>query len=175
MSLRASAGLLLWACGAAEALAQDMQPRRWTHLPVNTNVADVTYAYSAGDLHFDPALRIEDARIDMHTILLSYNHYFSLGDLTARADVQLPIQSGQWKGLLDGVPRSVGRSGLGDPRIRFSMNFIGSPALEGEEFQEFIRSRENRTTAGVALAAQSPAASNGGRDRAEGVGESEPS
>jgi hypothetical protein len=136
--------------------AQDMQPRRWTHLPSGTNVADVTYAYSTGDLHVDPALRIENAEVDLHTSLVSYTHYFGLGDMTARADLQLPIQSGRWKGLLDGVPSSVGRTGLGDPRIRFSLNFVGSPALDGEEFKEYLRTHENRTIAGAALAVRLP-------------------
>jgi hypothetical protein len=133
-----------------------MEPRRWTHLPIGTNAGSVDYVYSTGDLHFDPTLRIEDARVDLHTILLSYNRYFALADMTARADVQLPIQSGRWKGLLDGEPRSVGRTGLGDPRVRLSMNFAGAPALEAEEFQEYIRSHEDRTLAGAALAIRLP-------------------
>src|SRR5215471_4899646 len=99
LRLRVLIGLFLWACGAVEALAQDMQPRRWTHLPVDTNVADVTYAYSTGELQFDPALRIDNAEVELHTVLVTYNRYFGVGDLTARADVQLPIQSGRWKGL----------------------------------------------------------------------------
>jgi len=153
-SRRVLVGLLLFA--GTDAFAQDMQPRRWTHLPVDTNVADVTYAYSTGELHFDPALRIENAEVDLHTVLATYNRYFGVGDMTARADLQIPIQSGRWTGLLDGVPRSVGRSGMGDPRVRLSLNFIGSPALEGEQFQEYLRAHETRTIAGAALAVRLP-------------------
>ena len=151
---RALVGLFLLA--AADAAAQDMEPRRWTHLPVGTNAADVSYVYTTGDIHVDPTLRIDDAEVDLHTVVLAYNRYFSLGDMTARADLQLPLQSGRWKGTLDGVPRSVGRSGLGDPRLRLSLNFAGAPALEAEAFQEYVRSHPDRLTAGAALAVRLP-------------------
>lgn len=133
-----------------------MEPRRWTHLPVGTNFADVSYVTTTGDIHFDPVVRIDNAEVDLHTAVVSYNRTFALGDMTARADVQLPIQSGRWQGLVDGVPRTVTRVGLSDPRIRLSVNFAGAPALEGEAFQDYLKSRENRTTAGAALAVRLP-------------------
>ncbi|RPH41972.1 MAG: transporter [Planctomycetota bacterium] len=143
-------------CLAAPMFAQDMEPRRWTHLPVGTNAADLTYVYTTGDIHVEPALQIEDAELDLHSGTPAYHRYFGLGDMTARADVQLPIQSGRWHGLLAGVPRTVTRDGLGDPRVRLSLNFAGAPALEAEPFQEYIRNHDVRTTAGVGLAVRLP-------------------
>lgn len=138
------------------ALAQDNEPRRWTQLPVGTNIAGVSYLYTSGDIHVDPVLRIEDAHVHVHTIVAGYSHYFGLGDMTARVDVQIPVQFGRWNGLLDGVPTSVSRDGLADPRLRLSLNFVGSPALEGEAFKDYIRSHEERTVVGAALALRVP-------------------
>ena len=87
------------------------------------------YVYTRGDLAFDPVLRIEDAEVEMHTALLTYSRYFGLGERTARFDVVVPVQSGEWDGLVDGVPRSVSRDGLADPTLRFSVNLTGAPAL----------------------------------------------
>jgi len=149
-------GLVVWWCLAGPVFAQDMEPRRWTHLPVGTNSADLNYAYATGDIHVDPAIQIDDATVELHTILPAYHRYFAVGDMTARADVQLPIQSGRWQGLVGGVPRTVNLDGLADPRLRLSLIFMGAPALAVEEFQEYVRSHERRTTAGVGLAVRLP-------------------
>lgn len=137
-------------------LAQDLEPRRWTHLPVGTNSAGLSYAYASGDLHVDPAIRIEDAELDLHMIMAAYTRYFALGDMTARVDVQVPFQRGRWEGRLDGVPTVVRREGFADPRLRLSVNVLGAPALEGEAFQDYLRSHESRTTAGAAIAVRLP-------------------
>ncbi len=139
-----------------DAVAQDMEPRRWTHLPVGTNIAGAGYAYTTGELNLDPALRIDNARVEMNTFLGSYNRFFGVGDFTGRLDVQIPYQRGTWDGLLNGVPTTVRRDGLADPRIRLSMNLYGAPPLEPEEFRDYIRNNEERTIAGVALATRVP-------------------
>lgn len=139
-----------------DAAAQDMEPRRWSHLPVGTNIAGAGYVFTSGELNIDPALRIENAQVEMHTIMGSYNRYFAVGDMTGRLDVQVPYQRGTWDGLLNGTPTTVRRDGLADPRIRVSMNFYGAPALEPEEFMDYIKNNEERTIAGVACAVRVP-------------------
>lgn len=151
-----SAALVPWLCAPTLCLAQDLEPRRWTHLPVGTDVFGVGYVFTTGDLSFDPVLRIEDATVDMHTAAASYTHYFALGDRTARVDVVVPAQSGQWKGLLDGAPKSVNREGLADPTVRLSANLFGAPALSGQEFLAFRREHPVQTTLGAALELRLP-------------------
>lgn len=148
--------LLLLAGAAKSAVAQDMEPRRWTHLPVDLNVLGVTYLYSTGDLQFDPVLRIEDAEVEMHTALLSYSRTFKLFEQTARLDIQAPIHHGVWDGLVDGNPASVTRAGFGDPRIRFSFNVAGAPAKRGQDFLEYRRNNPVNTIVGVAMAVRLP-------------------
>ncbi|MHC5002183.1 MAG: transporter [Planctomycetota bacterium] len=136
--------------------AQDMEPRRWTHLPVDVNVLGVAYVYTTGDLYFDPVLRIEDAEVEMSTAAVSYNRTFALLGRTARLDVRLPVQHGRWDGLVDGESRSVTREGLADPRIRLSVLLAGAPALRGEAFREYRKDRPASTVLGAALALRLP-------------------
>ena len=147
----------LWLCAGAQGLlAQELEPRRWTHLPVGTNAAGVGYVFTDGDLKLDPALQIEEAEFQAHTVLASYNRYFGLLDRTARIEVQVPYQQGRWEGLLAGVPTSIRRDGLADPRLRLSVLLSGGPALEGAEFGEYLRANDTRTLVGAGLAIRVP-------------------
>lgn len=148
--------LLPWACAPTLCAAQDMEPRRWTHLPVGTDVLGVGYVYTTGDLSFDPVLRIEDATVEMHTALASFTHYFAIADRTARVDVTVPAQNGRWEGLLDGAPKTVTRNGLADPAVRLSANLVGAPALRGQEFLEYRKAHPVQTTLGAALELRVP-------------------
>lgn len=148
--------ILAWASAPALCAAQDMEPRRWTHLPIGTDVLAVGYVYTTGDLTFDPVLHIEDATVEMHTALASFTHYFALGQRTARVDVMIPTQSGRWEGLLDGSPRTVNRDGLADPAVRLSANLSGAPALRGQDFLGYRQAHPVRTTVGAALELRVP-------------------
>ena len=148
--------LLPWFGTVGIAIAQDIEPRRWTHMPTGTNVLGVGYVYTAGDLRFDPALRIENADVAMHSVLFSYNHYFGLFGQTARLDLLLPWQRGHWEGLLDGAPAAADREGFADPRLRFSINLVGAPALQGREFLDYVQEHQTSTTVGAAVAVRLP-------------------
>jgi hypothetical protein len=149
-------GFLLPATVAAQAFAQDMEPRRWSHLPVGTNLAGASYVYSTGEIRIDPELRIENAQVEMHTFVAAYSRYFGVQGTTARLDVQLPVALGHWNGLVNGVPQSISREGLADPRIRLSVNLLGAPALEEEAFREYLKTHQTRTLAGLGLAMRVP-------------------
>lgn len=150
------AAVLLAAGGGAGLSAQELEPRRWTHLPVGTNLAATGYVHSVGDLDFDPVLEISEAEVSLHTFLAAYSRYFGLLGETARLDLQIPFVSGRWSGLLSGTPTSVDREGMADPRVRLSWTFLGAPALERAEFAEYVKGREDRTLAGVAVAVRLP-------------------
>lgn len=137
-------------------VAQDLEPRRWTHLPVDTNVFAVGYVFTKGDISFDPVLRIEQAEVELHTVSLAYSRYFPLLGTTARIDGIVPYQSGDWQGELDGTPTSVGRDGFSDPVLRLSANLAGAPALRGKEFLDFLRTHPVNTAVGAAVEVRVP-------------------
>lgn len=113
------------------ALAQDLEPRRWSHLPVGMNVAGVAYAYTDGDLSFDPVLQIEDGNVENHTGAATYARAFDCFGKTGRLDVIVPYQKSRWHGLLEGEPAARKRDGFGDPWLRLSVDLVLSAVAVG--------------------------------------------
>jgi hypothetical protein len=138
------------------AISQDIEPRRWTPLPVGTNVVGVGYIHTDGEIFFDPVLKIEDAEFKTKATIFSFLHAFDFLGKSARFDVRVPHKSTRWTGLLDGVPASTGRTGLGDPRLRLSVNFLGAPALGPQELRAYRAARPISTVAGAAVAITLP-------------------
>jgi hypothetical protein len=122
---------------AQSVCAQELEPRRWTHLPVGVNFMGFGYAYTDADIAFDPSLQIEDARGDIHTAVFSYVRTLDVFGKSGRIDVLLPYSNGRWEGLLEGSPASTRRSGFNDPKIRFAVNLLGSPVQSAAQFSQF--------------------------------------
>jgi hypothetical protein len=146
-------GLLGW---CATASSQELEPRRWSHLPTGTNFIGGGYVYSKGDVFFNPVLEIEDATVVMHTAALKYIRTFEAFGKSARIDVAAAHQDGTWKGLLNGVPARADRSGWADPVARVAVNLIGAPPLKGQEFAQYRAELETETIVGAALAVHVP-------------------
>ena len=137
--------------------AQDIEPRRWSHLPVGSDFAGVAYAYTTGEIYFEPAFNIQDAKFDLQTIGLKYIHCFELFDKSARVDITQPYQIGHWDGLLNGAPAEVDRAGLANPNLRFAVNLIGAPPLAGKEFAAYRAEKgDKETILGAGLGLQVP-------------------
>ncbi len=137
-------------------IAQDLEPRRWSHLPVGLNTLAIGYAGRDAEIYFNPMLGITDGTASMNAWLARYSHVFDWSGKTARVDGMLPYVSGTWQGLVDGEPgRRTIRTG-GDPWLRLTMNFLGAPALSARELAEFVAENPIRTTVGASLAVSLP-------------------
>ena len=137
--------------------AQDIDPRRWSHLPIGANFAGAGYAYTTGDISLDPVLRIQNGQFDVQTIAAKYIRSFELLGKSARVDIGQPYQIGHWSGLLNGVPASTDRTGFADTSVRFAVNLIGAPPLKGKEFADYrATNSDHETIVGVGLALQLP-------------------
>ena len=148
--------LLLFLCCCDISFSQDIEPRRWNALPLNTNVVGVGYAHTNGDILFDPLLQAEDVTVKINTLVASYVRPFQMGKKLARLDVVLPYNNGNWEGLLTGVPTRIHRDGFSDPRIRLSLNLTGPSASTGKELREYISEHKKYTIVGVSLAITLP-------------------
>lgn len=148
--------IFVWLVLCSAIQAQELEPRRWSHVPIDTNYLAVAYGNTRGDIFLDPVLRVEDGTVSVHTALASYLRSFDLAGKTARFDIRLPYQKARWEGLLDGEPASVDREGPGDPRIRLSVNLVGAPALKGKEYRDYRVANADNTVAGAALAVTVP-------------------
>jgi hypothetical protein len=137
--------------------SQDIEPRRWSHLPLGSNFAGTAYSYTSGDINFNPVLRIEDCEFDLQAGMLKYIHAFELLGKSARFDLMRSYQSGSWSGLLDGTPASVDRDGWADTSLRFAVNLYGAPPLEGQEFLDYRKSvAAGETIVGAGIVMQVP-------------------
>jgi len=121
----------------AEAKAQDAEPRLYTNTPVNLNFLIAGYVYSQGELAFDPSLSIADAQFNSNTGVVAYVWSFDLWGKSAKFDVIAPFPAFAAKGLVVGEPRGREMSGLGDPRLRVSVNLLGAPALSVKELASY--------------------------------------
>lgn len=138
------------------AFAQELEPRRWSQLPIGQNFASLTYAHTKGDIAFDPTLGIEDATVEVDTAVVGYVRSFELFGKSARIEVRQAWQGGRWDGLVNGVPTSVERDGLADTVARLAINLIGGPPLTGKEYAAYRAAHETETIVGAALLVQVP-------------------
>jgi len=132
---------------AQASVAQELEPRRWSHLPVGANFGGAGYAYTDGNIFLDPALLVENAQAQIHSGGFSYLRVVDVGEKSGRVDFLAPYSSGRWTGDVDGEPATARRRGFGDPHVRFAVNLLGSPAQSVEEFARY----NVETIVGVAL------------------------
>ncbi len=148
--------LFLLLTSTLSAMAEELVPRRWSHLPINTSFAGGGYAHTEGDIVFDPVLLAEDVKLDMDSTVFSYIRSFKLLNKTADISLTQAHMDGTWSGLLDGIPTSVRRIGMADPILRFSINLKGAPPLSGKAYQQYRASMTNETIIGVGVSVQLP-------------------
>jgi len=154
--IRGGVLIQLFALCAFPCFAEELEPRRWAHLPINTNFIGSGYAYTEADIGFDPVLKIEDVELELHTWLAKYIRSFALFEKTARIGVIQAYQEGTWTGLLDGVPEKVKRSGWTDTFVRFAVNLYGAPPLQGKEYAKYRAEKKVETIVGAGFSVQLP-------------------
>jgi hypothetical protein len=137
---------------APAARAQDLEPRAYSNVPVGLNILVAGYGYLEGGLSIDSSLPIEDAELSQHTALLAYSRSFALLERLAKVDLVVPYSwlSGDAQLAGDTIERKV--VGFNDPRLRFTYNFLGAPALS---LEEWLR-RPDDLVAGFSVQATAP-------------------
>jgi hypothetical protein len=136
--------------------ALDLEAGLWNHIPLGSNFAGVAYAYTESDIGLDPTLLLEDVEMELDTFGAKYIHAFEVWDKSARVDVTQAYQTGKWKGLVDGEPSAIERSGWSDTFVRFTINLHGAPPLRGKEFSAYRAKAKNETLVGAGLAVRLP-------------------
>jgi hypothetical protein len=127
--------LLLFALlGSTLSYAQELEPRRWSHLPVGANFMGVGGVYTDGSIKDMPSLQLRNVDSEVYTGALSYVRVLDVFGKSGRIDVLLPYSAVRWDGLLRDEPAAARKRGFNDPRIRFAVNVLGSPAQRGKDF-----------------------------------------
>ena len=123
--------------GLSPVCSQDLEPRAYTNIPVGLNFVVAGYAYSVGGVLFDPAVPLENANIKTHGTVLAYARSIKIGRMSGKVDMILPYAWLSGTAEFQGQPVSREVSGLGDARVRMSVNFIGAPALPLSGFKDY--------------------------------------
>lgn len=126
--------LMLW-CVAGS--AQELTPRAYWPAPRGTQVGVVGYAYTDGNIIFDPSVPIYEAETRTNSALLAYLGTFSLFGRSANVIAKLPYAWGETAGLIASESASREFSNFADIGVTFSVNLIGAPSMTVEEFQVF--------------------------------------
>ncbi len=132
--------------------AQDMEPRAYSNAPVGLNFVGVSYGRSTGSVVVDEALNLEDVEARINSWSVAYVRTADFFGRSGKVAVVLPYAWGEATGRFDGQPVSGRRSGLTDPVVKVSVNFIGAPALK---LREFVRYRQ-KTLLGASLRVAAP-------------------
>lgn len=117
--------------------AQELEPRKYTNLPIGLNFVAAGYAYSAGGVLFDPTIPLDNANIRISGPVLAYVRSIKIGEMSGKINMVLPYA---WlSGSADYEGQRVSRvvSGLGDPRLGLTVNFVGAPALSLSDFRNY--------------------------------------
>lgn len=137
---------------AATAFAQDLEPRAYSASPIGLNFIVVGGGHSTGGVVVDPSGPVQDVEATTNVASLGIGRTFGLFGRTALIVAALPYAWAEASGRIGEESRTTSRSGLADPRLRFSVNLIGGRAMK---VQEFVRTKRS-TIVGVSLAVAPP-------------------
>ncbi len=132
--------------------AQDLAPRAYIITPVHSNAVTLSYAFFSGDLLLDGALPIENATAKVSVSVFSYAHSFRVLGRSASFAVSLPYGIGNFHGTVAGAETNAYRSGMLDSSYRLSVNLIGGPAMDLEEFRKW----QQKTLLGISFKIVAP-------------------
>ena len=151
--MRIAAAIAIACLAPVVCAAQDLTPRAYVVVPVESNAVNVTYAFADGELLFDPTVPIEDAVGTIHTPVFSYFYNFGFFGRSANISGSIPFAIGDFSGVVLGRDRSAHRQGLADLPVRFSVNLIGGPALTAAAF---VKTPPPRRTLGASVKVIAP-------------------
>jgi Putative MetA-pathway of phenol degradation len=132
--------------------AQELEPGAYWPIPVGLNIVTIANSFNWGDLAFDPAAPIDEARATIDTTVFAFTRAFSLAGRSANGGFSWPVTGGHVEGLYLGEPAEVGRFGQGDPRLKLAVNLYGAPAMPPKAFAGY----RQRTILGVSITVAPP-------------------
>lgn len=117
-----------------QAQAGEIEPRAYVNTPIGINFLLAGYSYSDGGLATEAASPIQDAELTMPTGIVAYARSLDVWGKSGKIDVIVPYSHITGSATVAGQTRERNVTGFNDPRVRFSVNFHGAPALSLQEF-----------------------------------------
>jgi hypothetical protein len=131
---------------------QDLDPRAYVRLPINTYNLITGYSYSQGGVVTDPTLPISNINAKVHTPSAAFLYSFSFFGLSSTALVALPYSSAKVSGQVGEQDSSIIRNGMSDLRLRFTVLLLGGKAATLAE----LRKAPRKTILGASLNVVAP-------------------
>lgn len=136
--------------------SQDVEPRRWTPIPLGSHILGAGYSLTSGDVFFDPLLEAENVKLKAHSLAVTFAQPFKIGNKLGSISVLVPFSIADWDGSLSGTPAGINRTGFADPRLRASIILDGPPAGNAIEIRQYRLENPTDTSFGVSLAITIP-------------------
>jgi len=133
--------VLIVAWRTALATAQDLAPRAYVITPLHTSAITLTWSFYDGGLNFNGTVPITGATGTYHVPVFSCYHSLNFFGRSANITASLPYAVGNFRGNVLGNGVSVYRSGLMDFSARLSVNLLGGPAIELQQFAKWKQRR----------------------------------
>jgi len=137
---------------SSTATGQDLEPRAYAASPIGAKFFVIGGGRSTGDVLFDPSVPLTDVHATVHAATVGAGATFALFGRTALGVAAFPYIWANATGRIGETMGSATRSGLGDPRMKLSVNLVGGRALTLHEFAGAKRP----TIAGVSLTVVPP-------------------
>jgi len=109
-------------------------------------------AHSEGGVSFDPALPVQNPKLNVWSGYLALARVFEIGGQSATWSLAIPYASLSGEADFNGQRLSREQSGVGDVLARVALNLYGAPATDMREFMRY----EQDLIVGVSLAVSAP-------------------
>ena len=119
------------------ARAQTLDPRSFVNTPVGLNFVVGGYAYSWGNVAFDPAVPIENAEITTQGGILAAARAMNYWGLSGKLSIGGGVVCADGSGDIQGVRETRNVCGMTDLATTASVNFIGAPAISLSEYPRY--------------------------------------
>ena len=130
-------GIGALAAAPTVAYGQDLEPRAYSNTPVGLNFALGGYFYTQGNVGTDASLPIKDFTVRTNGPIVAYVRTLDVWGRSGKVDLIVPYVWLSAKATVAGQAREREISGFADPRLRFSVNLYGAPALSLEQFAQY--------------------------------------
>lgn len=130
----ASASLVIT---APNAVAEDLEPRSYANTPVGINFLLMGYSDLHGSVTANPSVPLQDAKLNIKTVVFAFARSLDVWGRSGKFDIVVPEAKLSGSALFNGEPKERNVTGLIDPRLRFSVNLYGAPAMSLAEFPRY--------------------------------------
>jgi hypothetical protein len=135
--LQAFGFAVLTSVSSFQSMAQDLEPRSYTNIPIDMHFLVAGYGRSQGGLSPAPEVPIEQSQIEINAGIIGYATTFDLGGSSSKFDVVASRVCMAGSAVFQGEYVEAERCGYADPVLKLTWNFYGAPALTRQEFGQY--------------------------------------